>query len=1529
MGNRAFKRYLSMLLALAMTLGMTPVINVANAYETGYGLFGPVQAQSDYWTKYANTGLLDYSKTGGAVESVKDASKVIYAYYASKAMFVKPSASGSYTLYLGECNRTGEEEFDISISSPKSWEFTSAVGEASVTTSEYTYGSANSQSKWEQINITGFDAGEVIKVSAYKGIYYIVCGNPSDMSIQVFDSTNTEIANANKSDTIIKTQIGDELTFTGKVVSEGYNLSSSGVQWKSTSNNITVNNGVVTVNAADIATIYYTYDNGYMTKTAEFKVDSRPEEIPLVLYVGYNTTTDDAEVVAINADETVSGLEYAVSDSEDKTNLTWQSSKLFNGITEGTHYFWVKNANGIVSEPYKAVFPLTYSVTTGVDVFVYGEGLEVNDAEDKAFITDGSKPVYIIPRMINEGVELASVSQQCTKEDGPWFTCSHNEDQITAAYSCDCLGYKFISDTNMPFHGVFRANTIHEGKFESYKWFEPTSTYNNELYGAFTFENAPITVESIEVSGVKTEYTVGDEFEVVGDLNVTYSDSTTGTVAITGDMISGFDSTTAGTVTVTVTYEGKTTTFDVVINEPAPTVESIAVSGQKTDYYRGGQFIKQGTVTATYTDASTATVDLDESMVSGFDTSAVGTKTVTVTYEGKTATYDITVTLSPEDTKNVEITLECDNLNEWSKYKLIDIIGTPSENVDHLITPFGKVNSHNTSFLADRIGTYNFTANSIDGVNSDSNSITVTKIDNEKPVIIVGFNADWDKILFNAVDNGELDKLVMPGGDEYYPDELPLVLDADDVSVGTILAYDKAGNIASKDFSIVTGGNNLIIGDTGVDSTWTNKPFEIDVYASGNSEIGSLEVYSNSSTFDLRSSGQTALVPVAEYSDTKDADGSTLYTKRATFLIESNGTYEYRATVGSDSSAHMFTVSNIDVNAPVANFTMNGSLMNIDITDDLSGVKTIEVPSVRAIYMDAERQGVSRALRRQIDLSAFEDGEYEIVLTDYAGNKSVYTFEVSGGTADIGGITNETIDSFVVKFDMNVANTGVTLNNITAQVEAGSAYTVVDLDESCLEATKKFSCWRVESGAFAGDYQPGDVIENITENVTFKLVTEDRVYHTVSVMGNNSGYTDSVDTFEQGETFEFTEITVNDNLVFKGYSTTADGEVEYNVGDTVIVDDADLVFYVITEVKKYTVKINANNSGATAVNETIEHGSEFTLPEVTVSSNKEFKGFATTANGTVTYQPGDKITVTANIELFVITQNKVTGGGGVGGGSATTKYDIIISKASNGKVSVDKYEAAKGERVTITVTPADGYQLKTLTVTDDDGRKITVKNDQFTMPSTDVVIKAEFERIPATYGSNAYLDCKQGTNCLLSKYSDVNLTGWYHDGLHYAVENNIMVGYGDGTMKPDTAITRAMIVTMLWRIEGSKMVRQNLTFKDVDPNGWYIDALEWAVANGIVAGYSADAFGPNDTLTRQQLVTILHRYVQIKGLSSTYIQKNIKNFVDYNDIAEYALNSIQWAYNQGVIEGKANNILDPNGSATRAQVATIIKNLLG
>lgn len=196
------------------------------------------------------------------------------------------------------------------------------------------------------------------------------------------------------------------------------------------------------------------------------------------------------------------------------------------------------------------------------------------------------------------------------------------------------------------------------------------------------------------------------------------------------------------------------------------------------------------------------------------------------------------------------------------------------------------------------------------------------------------------------------------------------------------------------------------------------------------------------------------------------------------------------------------------------------------------------------------------------------------------------------------------------------------------------------------------------------------------------------------------------------------------------------------------------------------------------------------------------------------------------------------------------------------------------------------------------------------------------------YVENLLTSCDRTKECPCSTFTDVNNEEWYHNGIHYCVEQELMQGVADNMFGPGGTATRAQFVTMLWRLEGKPVVNYYMQFKDVDSEQWYTEAVRWAAAEKIVSGDDTERFGVNDAITREQMVTILHRYCTYKGIDvSVGEDTNILSYADALSVQEWAISSMQWACGSGVIEGISdgeNMNLKPSSSTSRAQIATML-----
>ena len=172
-------------------------------------------------------------------------------------------------------------------------------------------------------------------------------------------------------------------------------------------------------------------------------------------------------------------------------------------------------------------------------------------------------------------------------------------------------------------------------------------------------------------------------------------------------------------------------------------------------------------------------------------------------------------------------------------------------------------------------------------------------------------------------------------------------------------------------------------------------------------------------------------------------------------------------------------------------------------------------------------------------------------------------------------------------------------------------------------------------------------------------------------------------------------------------------------------------------------------------------------------------------------------------------------------------------------------------------------------------------------------------------------------------FTDVSEKDWFYGDVMFVYENGLMLGTSKTLFSPYGTATRGMMATILWRMEGSPAPKGKNSFTDVEAGKWYADAITWTAENSIFAGYGKDKFGPDDPITREQLAAIFYRYTDYKGYDLT-VKGNLDKFKDADKITDYAKTAMQWAVGSGLVKGKSGNLLDPQGTATRAEIAAML-----
>ena len=267
-------------------------------------------------------------------------------------------------------------------------------------------------------------------------------------------------------------------------------------------------------------------------------------------------------------------------------------------------------------------------------------------------------------------------------------------------------------------------------------------------------------------------------------------------------------------------------------------------------------------------------------------------------------------------------------------------------------------------------------------------------------------------------------------------------------------------------------------------------------------------------------------------------------------------------------------------------------------------------------------------------------------------------------------------------------------------------------------------------------------------------------------------------------------------------------------------------------------------------------------------------------------------------------------------------YEVFTSVGDNGTISVDRY-ATEGDKVTIDVTPDEAYLLDELVVTAN-GKDVELTDNgdgtyTFTMPSADVKISATFAEDPD------WTEPEEPATDVSDIFIDVAPNAWYKDAVQYAYAGGLMTGVSANEFAPDATTTRGMIVSMLARLEGVESAN-DAGFADVEGE-WYATAVNWAASVGVVSGYEDNTFRPNDAITREQLAAILMNYAAYKG-EDVSARASLDAYSDAENVSTWATDTMQWAVAKGLLTGVTADTLQPQGAATRAQVAAISQRFL-
>ena len=280
--------------------------------------------------------------------------------------------------------------------------------------------------------------------------------------------------------------------------------------------------------------------------------------------------------------------------------------------------------------------------------------------------------------------------------------------------------------------------------------------------------------------------------------------------------------------------------------------------------------------------------------------------------------------------------------------------------------------------------------------------------------------------------------------------------------------------------------------------------------------------------------------------------------------------------------------------------------------------------------------------------------------------------------------------------------------------------------------------------------------------------------------------------------------------------------------------------------------------------------------------------------------------------------NQPSPGGGMnqpspGGGMTTTPPKVSIKAPVNGTVTISNANPATGDEVTVTVKPESGYKLDDLIITDKDGNRVPYTDNgdgtySFTYEGSDVTIEALF--VPL------------GAAPTVEPFDDVKSSDWFHEYVMYVYDHGLMDGTGPRIFSPNMTTSRAMVVTVLWRMVGSPAASGTNPFTDLKAD-WYRTAVQWAVNNGITNGVTDTLFAPDEPVTREQLAAFLYRFAEYMKYDVSQ-KSSLTGYTDASRISPYARDAMAWANAMEIITGETATTLNPRSASTRAVLATVL-----
>lgn len=697
------------------------------------------------------------------------------------------------------------------------------------------------------------------------------------------------------------------------------------------------------------------------------------------------------------------------------------------------------------------------------------------------------------------------------------------------------------------------------------------------------------------------------------------------------------------------------------------------------------------------------------------------------------------------------------------------------------------------------------------------------------------------------------------------------------------------GDMANKD------KGNTFVSDSTISGTVKNSGTGA-VAVTGNSHVNDTENTGSGSIFveGDASSDVVALVNGKPYQDLQTAVNEAPNNAKITLVknVELDGssvvTPAGALTITDDKTITIDGQEKYSITAKDNSFTNSGNMINV-VSGAIVTFKDITIDSKNSakhginIYTAKGATQQSSVVIDNVTIKNCKDG-YAVV--NNASKLKVIDITTSGN--GWGGIN---VDNRVGAYE-----NGATFEMTGGTINDANAVYFENANSKSINAT-------ISGGTFNGY-----VGVNATTNVTLTISGADAIF--------------SNDVHQYSDNKFQLEYTQNDKTYYRYFASLEDAQ-KFAIGGDKITDYSDLNAPVEKEQCMVSIDFNGgtNQSGDKSTYQVVSKGDSISDPGTVTKVGYTFRGW--TVGGHSIDFP---YTVTeTNVEITAQWSKK---------SSSSSRYDgyITIINPKNGEVSVSDDWANEDEKITLTITPDKGYVVDKIEIVDDEGDKIDAKKVEdkdnkytFRMANCDVTVTVTFKEEGKTTEDTDKEEGKdeETTETTKLNFTDVKESDWFFKGVEYVVDKGIMSGVSENEFAPAGKLTRAMLVQMLYNMESRPACDAENAFIDVPVGQWYTDAVIWANAAKIVSGMGEGLFAPNMEITREQMVAMLYNYAKYKGYDVT-ASADLSTFADNASVSAWAKPAMQWAVAEGYISGMGDNQLAPQGTATRAEIASVI-----